>query len=718
MKVYNTNEIRNIALLGNAGSGKTTLAEAMLFEGGLIKRRGDVTSKNTVSDYHEIEHEQEGSVFSTVLYTEWLGKKLNVLDTPGLDDFVGGVVSSLYVTDTALILLNAQNGVEVGAELSFRQTKRMKKPVVFVVNHLDRETSNFEKTVDEARQQFGNKVTIVQYPVNVGINYNCLVDVLLMKMYKWKLEGGEPEISEVPESELEKAQELQGLLIEAAAENDDGLMEVFFEKGTLSEDEMRCGIRKGLITRGMFPVFCVNAKADMGVRRLMQFLGNVAPSPDMMPAPVNENGDKIKCDVNAPTSLFVFKSAVEPHLGEILYFKVMQGEIEEGADLINTNKRGKERFAQLFSVAGKTRTKVTKLVAGDIGASVKLKESKTNHTINDKSLDWVFPAMEFPAPKFQIAIKAVNESDEEKLGEALNRIHEENPTLIVEYSKELKQTILYGQGEFHLNSVKWLINNVYKIDIEFIKPKIPYRETITKIAMADYRHKKQSGGAGQFGEVHLFIEPFIEGTPMLSTFKKDGKEQKLQVRETEEKIMPWGGKLVYNNCIVGGVVDARFMPAILKGIMEKMEEGPLTGSYARDIRVYVYDGKMHDVDSNEISFKIAGSKAFSKAFKEAGPKILEPIYDVQVLVPSDKLGDVMSDLQGRRAVIQGMENEGGYERLKVKVPIAEMFKYSTSLSSITSGRATFQMAFAEYQQVPGDVQLELLKAYAAENQDE
>jgi len=718
MKVYNTNEIRNIALLGNAGSGKTTLAEAMLFEGGLIKRRGDVTSKNTVSDYHEIEHEQEGSVFSTVLYTEWLGKKLNVLDTPGLDDFVGGVVSSLYVTDTALILLNAQNGVEVGAELSFRQTKKMKKPVVFVVNHLDRETSNFEKTVDEARQQFGSKVTIVQYPVNVGPNYNCLVDVLLMKMYKWKPEGGAPEISEVPESEMEKAQELQGLLIEAAAENDDGLMEVFFEKGTLTEDEMRCGIRKGLITRGMFPVFCVNAKADMGVRRLMEFLGNVAPSPDMMPAPINENGDKIKCDVNAPTSLFVFKSALEPHLGEILYFKVMQGEIEEGADLINTNKRGKERFAQLFSVAGKTRTKVTKLVAGDIGASVKLKESKTNHTINEKSLDWVFPPMEFPAPKFQIAIKAVNESDEEKLGEALNRIHEENPTLIVEYSKELKQTILYGQGEFHLNSVKWLINNVYKIDIEFVKPKIPYRETITKIAMADYRHKKQTGGAGQFGEVHLFIEPFVEGTPMLSTFKKDGKEQKLQVRETEEKIMPWGGKLVYNNCIVGGVVDARFMPAILKGIMEKMEEGPLTGSYARDIRVYVYDGKMHDVDSNEISFKIAGSKAFSKAFKEAGPKILEPIYDIQVLVPSDKLGDVMSDLQGRRAVIQGMENEGGYERLKVKVPIAEMFKYSTSLSSITSGRATFQMVFAEYQQVPGDVQLELLKAYAAENQDE
>ncbi len=718
MKVYNTNEIRNIALLGNAGSGKTTLAEAMLYEGGLIKRRGDVASKNTVSDYNEIEHEQEGSVFSTVLYTEWLGKKINILDTPGLDDFVGGVVSSLYVTDTALILLNAQNGVEVGAELSFRHTKRMKKPVVFVVNHLDHDNSNFEKTIDETKQQFGNKVTIVQYPINAGPNYNALIDVLLMKMYKWKAEGGAPEISAVPESEMDKAQELHAALIESAAENDDSLMEIFFDKGTLTEDEMRCGIRKGLITRGMFPVFCVNAKADMGVRRLMEFLGNVAPSPELMPALTNENGDQVKCETKAPTSLFVFKSAVEQHLGEILYFKVMQGELKEGDDLINTNKRGKERLAQLFSVAGKNRTKVEKLVAGDIGATVKLKESKTNHTINDKSLEWTFPAMEFPAPKFHIAIKAVNESDEEKLGEALNRIHEENPTLIVEYSKELKQTILYGQGEFHLNSVKWLLNNIYKIEIEFVKPKVPYRETITKQSLADYRHKKQSGGAGQFGEVHLFIEPHVEGAPNPAVFKKDGKEQKVQVRETDEKVLPWGGKLIFNNCIVGGVIDARFMPGILKGIMEKIETGPLTGSYARDIRVYVYDGKMHDVDSNEISFKIAGSKAFSKAFREAGPKILEPIYNVQVLVPSDKLGDVMSDLQGRRGLILGMENEGGYERLSVRVPLAEMFKYSTSLSSITSGRATFQMEFAEYQQVPTDVQTELLKAYAAENEED
>jgi len=718
MKVYNTKEIRNIALLGNAGSGKTTLAEAMLFESGLIKRRGDVTSKNTVSDYHEIEHEQEGSVFSTVLYAEWLGKKINIFDTPGLDDFVGGVVSSLYAADTALMLLNAQNGVEVGAELSFRQTKRLNKPVLFVVNHLNHDKSNFDKTVDEARQQFGKKVTIVQYPINQGPNYNSMIDVLLMKMYKWGPDGGVPEILEIPSSEIEKAQELHNLLVEASAENDESLMEIFFEQGSLTEDQMRSGIRKGLIARGMFPVFCTVAKKDMGVRRLMEFICNVVPCPEMMPAPVNSDGEEVICDSNGQTSLFVFKSALESHIGDIQFFKVMSGTLEEGMDLNNINKRAKERFSQLYVVAGKNREKVTKLMAGDIGATVKLKETKTNHTLNDKGLDWTYPIMKFPAPKFNIAIKAVNESDEEKLGEALHRIHEEMPTLIIDYSKELKQTILYGQGEFHLNSVKWMLENIHKVNVQFIKPKVPYRETITKVALADYRHKKQSGGSGQFGEVHILVEPFVEGVPMPTTFKKDGKDQKISVRETEEKILPWGGKLVFNNCIVGGVVDNRFMPAIMKGLMEKMEEGPLTGSYARDIRVSVYDGKMHPVDSNEISFKIAGSKAFSDAFKNAGPKILEPIYNVQVLVPSDKLGDVMGDLQGRRAIIQGMESEGGYEKLKAKVPLSELFKYSTSLSSITSGRATFQMEFDEYQQVPSDVQTELLKAYASEQEVE
>ncbi len=717
MKIYETKDIRNLSLLGNAGLGKTTLAEAMLFEGGVINRRGEVSQKNTVSDYHEIEHERQGSVFSTVLYTEWLGKKLNIIDTPGADDFVGGVISALHVTDTGLLLLNAQHGVETGTEIIWRHAERMHKPIVFVVNQLDHDKANFEKAFEDAKQSFGNKVTLVQYPINPGPDFNAVIDVLLMKMYKWGPNGGEPTITEIPDSEKEKAAEYHNILVEAAAENDETLMEIFFEKGSLSEDEMRQGIRVGLRTRGLFPVFCVSAKKDMGVRRLMQFLGNVTPAPNDMPAPKNKDGKEIKCDPSGKTSLFIFKNSIEQHLGDVLFFKVMSGELTEGMDLINTNKQGKERVSQLYAVAGKNREKVEKFVAGDIGATVKLKETKTNHTLNEKGEDWTFPAMVFPNPKFRIAIKAVDEADDEKLGEVLHRMNAQDPTVILEYSKELKQLILHGQGEFHLNTVKWHLENIHKIQVQFIAPKIPYRETITKAAPADYRHKKQSGGAGQFGEVHLVIEPHEEGKPEPSKYKFGEKELAVNIRGKEEIPLPWGGKLVFYNCIVGGVIDARFLPAILKGIMEKMEQGPLTGSYARDIRVCVYDGKMHAVDSNEISFRLAGAKAFSAAFKIAGPKILEPIYNVEVLVPSDRMGDVMSDLQGRRAMIEGMSSEKGFEKLKVRVPLAEMGKYSTALSSLTNGRATFTMSFAEYASVPHEIQEGLLKAYSEEEEE-
>lgn len=717
MKIYETKDIRNISLLGNAGLGKTTLAEAMLFEGGVINRRGEVGQKNTVSDYREIEHERLCSVFSTILYSEWQGKKLNIIDTPGADDFIGGVISSLHVTDTGLLLMNAQHGVETGTEIIMRHAERMKKPIVFVVNQLDHENSNFEKAIEDAKQSFGNKVTVVQYPVNPGVEFNSIIDVLKMKMYKYGPNGGEPTISEIPENEMDRATDYHNQLVEAAAENDEKLMEIFFDKGSLTEDEMRQGIREGIITRGMFPVFCIAAKKNMGIRRLMEFIANVVPSPDLMPAPKNNEGNEVKCDPSGKPSLFIFKNSVEQHLGEVLFFKVMSGTITESMDLINVNKQGKERMSQLYAVAGKNREKVEKFVAGDIGATVKLKETKTNHTLNEKGQDWSFQAIVFPDPRYRTAIKAVSESDDEKLGEVLQRIHAEDPTVILEYSKELRQLILHGQGEFHLNTVKWHLDNIHKIETQFITPKIPYRETITKAAQADFRHKKQSGGAGQFGEVHLVIEPHEEGKPDPNKFKFGDKEIAVQVRGKEEVPLAWGGKLVFYNCIVGGVIDARFLPAILKGIMEKMEFGPLTGSYARDIRVAVYDGKMHPVDSNEISFKLAGAKAFSAAFKQAGPKILEPIYNVEVLVPSDRMGDVMSDLQGRRAMIEGMSSEKGFEKLKAKVPLAEMAKYSTALSSLTNGRATFTMSFSEYSAVPGEVQNELLKAHEAEEED-
>ncbi|MBO8439117.1 MAG: elongation factor G [bacterium] len=714
MKVYQTNEIKNISLMGSSGSGKTTLIEAMLYESGFIKRRGSVEQKNTVSDYFPVEMEYGYSVFPTVVNVEWLGKKLNIIDCPGADDFIGGTITSLSVTDQALILVNTQYGVEVGTQNHFRYTEQMRKPVIFLMNQLDTEKSDFDRAVEQLRESFGPKVTLVQYPVNCGPEFNAVIDVLLMKQYKWKPEGGVPEISEIPAEHMEKAKELHNALVEAAAENDEGLMDKYFEQGSLTEDEMRTGIRKGLVGRDIFPVFCVCAGRSMGVRRLMEFLGNVVPFVDDMPNPVTEKGKEVKPDAGGPTSLFVFKTSVEPHIGEVVYFKVMSGTVHEGDDLVNMSRNdGKERMSQLFCVAGANRTKVDALEAGDIGATVKLKDTRTGNTLDAKGCDYVFPAIKYPDPKYRRAIKAANKGEDEKLGEILTRMHEEDPTWVIEQSKELRQTIVHGQGEFHLRTLKWRIENNDKMPIEYSEPKIPYRETITKAARADYRHKKQSGGAGQFGEVHLIVEPYTEGMPMPETYRFGNQEYKISVRDTQEIDLDWGGKLVFVNSIVGGAIDARFLPAILKGVMDRMEQGPLTGSYARDVRVIVYDGKMHPVDSNEISFRLAGRNAFSQAFKEAAPKVLEPVYDVTVLVPSERMGDVMGDLQTRRAIIMGMESERGFEKISAKVPLKELSNYSTALSSLSGGRASFTMGFASYELCPADVQDKLLKEYEA-----
>jgi elongation factor G len=718
MKVYKTDEVRNITLMGNAGSGKTTLAEAMLFEGGVINRRGDIAGKNTVSDYHHIEQEYGNSVFSSLLYTEVNGKKINILDTPGMDDFCGGVVSSLQVAGLGLMVVDASTGIGAGTESANRHAEAANSKMIFVLNHLDNENANFDQTIDNLKSKFGNKVTIVQYPVETGIGFNSIIDVLKMKMYKYKPEGGKPEVLDIPASEQSRADELHNELIEMAAENEETLMEMYFDQGSLSEDDMRKGIRIGMIKRDLFPVFCVSAKRNMGVGRLLEFVCNIAPAPSEVPMREIIQGKAVTMKDTNPTSLFVFKTALEPHVGEVTYFKVMSGKVTEGKDLYNTFNNGKERISQLFVSAGKNRNAVTELLAGDIGCTVKLKDTKFNQTLCEKELDLKFAPIVFPEPKFRVAVKAVSETDDEKVGEILHKVKDEDPTYIVNYVKELKQLIVEGQGEYHLNTLKWYFDHIHKIDIEFKSPKIPYRETITKFAQADYRHKKQSGGAGQFGEVHMIIEPYEEGTTPKNMFVYGGKEMKISVRDTQEIPMPWGGKLVFHNCIVGGSIDARFLPAILKGIMEKMEEGPLTGSYARDIRVYIYDGKMHPVDSNEISFRLAGRNAFSTAFKNAGPKILEPIYDLDVWVQSERMGDVMSDLQGRRALIMGMGSERGYEKITARVPLKEMNKYSTSLSSLTGGRGVFNMKFAAYEKVPQEVQEELLAAYAAEEKDE
>jgi elongation factor G len=718
MKVYQSNEIKNISLMGSSGAGKTTLVEAMLYESGIIKRRGSVGAQNTVSDYFPVEKEYGYSVFSTIIQTEWLDKKLNFIDCPGSDDFIGGVVTSLNVTDTALILLNAQYGVEVGTNNHFRYTEKFNKPVIFIVNQLDHEKADFDRTLEQLKENYGSKVVQIQYPVNVGPQFNAVVDVLKMKLYRWKPEGGVPEILEIPNDQIEKAQDLHNILVEAAAEHDEALMEKFFDQGSLDEEEMRIGIRKGMLHRDMFPVFCVSAGKDMCVRRLMEFVGNVSPSVHVTEKPQTKDGKKVEPDAKGPASIYVFKTSVEPHIGEVSYFKVMSGTIKEGDDLVNINRGSKERLSQIFAVAGQIRNKVEELVAGDLGATVKLKDTRTGNTLNAKGCEFDFTDIKYPDPKYRRAIKAVNEADEEKLSEVLTRMHEEDPTWIIEQSKELKQTILYGQGEFHLRTLKWRVEHNDKIAIEYKEPKIPYRETITKNARADYRHKKQSGGSGQFGEVHLIIEPYYEGMPAPDMFRFGGQEFKISNRDTQEYNLEWGGKLVLINSIVGGSIDARFVPAILKGLMDRMEQGPLTGSYARDVRVIVYDGKMHPVDSNEISFRLAGRNAFAQAFKDAGPKLLEPVYDVVVMTPSDRMGDVMSDLQGRRAIIMGMESEKGFEKLSAKIPLKELSSYSTTLSSLTGGRASFSMKFASYELVPMDIQEKLLKEYEASKKEE
>ncbi len=711
MKNYSAKEIKNIVLIGAPGAGKTTLAEAMAFEGKVIDRRGSIENNNTISDNTDIEHEYKRSIYSTTLFTEFMDRKLNIIDCPGSDDFCGSLFSAFKVGDVGVMVLNAQNGWEVGSELQSRYARILNKPLIGVINQLDGDKANYDATIEGIRANSSVKPVIVQYPVNQGSGFDSFIDVLMMKLYKFVDENGKREEHPIPESEIERANALNQELAEAAAVYDDALMELYFEKGSLTQDDIRAGLKLGVSKRDIMPIFCASGKRDIGTKRLMEFIINVGPGPLKAPAFLSTEGEEILANAEEPAVAFVFKSQIEQHIGEITFFRVIRGKLTEGMELVNSRTGNKEKLSQLFAVAGKNRVKVTELSAGDIGCTVKLKGTRTNDTLSAPSAPVTVEPISFPDPRYRAAIKAKEQNDEEKLGKLLNDAKYEDPTILVEYSKELKQTIIQGQGEHHLNILKQRLSAENKMEVEFFAPKIPYRETITKVAQADYRHKKQSGGSGQFGEVHMVIEPYFDGMPEPTKYKVNGQEIAVSVKGKEEYDLPWGGKLQFYNSVVGGAIDTRFMPAILKGIMEKMDEGPLTGSYARDIRVVVYYGKMHPVDSNELSFKLAGRNAFKEAFRNAGPKIMEPIYNVEVLTPSEYMGAVMSDLQNRRAMIMGMESDKGFDRLNARVPLAELYRYSTSLSSLTSGAATYTMQFAQYEQVPADVQEKLLKAY-------
>ncbi|MBQ0120041.1 MAG: elongation factor G [Bacteroidales bacterium] len=718
MKVYKSNEIKNVSLIGGKGSGKTTLAESILFECGVVNRRGKVTDGNTVCDYFPVEKEYGYSVFSTLLYAERAGKKINFIDCPGMDDFAGNVVTALNVTDAALMLVDGQYGVEVGTQNQYRTVSGLNKPLIMAINKLEAEKSDFDNVLSQLKEAFGNKVVPIQFPVTSGTGFNSIVDLLTMKQYTYGPDGGKATVSDIDASAADKAEELKAELMEAAAGSDDALMEKFFEEMELNEEETMEGLLKGIASCSIIPVICVSGEKNMGVDRMLEVLANIVPSPCDMPGIPNTEGEEVKPDANGPVSLFFFKTTIEPHIGEVSYFKVMSGTLKVGTDLNNANRGSKERIAQINVVCGQNKQTVDEVHAGDIAATVKLKDVRRGNTLNDKGCENMFDYIEYPAPKYQRAIKPLNESEIEKLGSLLNRMHEEDPTWLIEQSKELKQTIISGQGEFHLRTLKWRLENNEKLMVEYIEPKIPYRETITKAARADYRHKKQPGGSGQFGEVHLIVEPFREGDPDPDVYRFGNQEFKMNIKDKQEIPMDWGGMLVIYNCIVGGAIDARFIPAIVKGIKDRMEQGPLTGSYARDVRVCIYDGKMHPVDSNEISFVLAARHAFSEAFKAANPKVLEPVYDVEILLPSDAMGGVQSDLQGRRGIMMDMSSSNGLERIKAKIPLKEMASYSTALSSISGGRASFSMKFASYELVPADVQEKLLKAYEEANNED
>jgi len=699
MKIYDDKHIKNVAFVGAHNSGKTTLAETMLFEAGLLNRRGTVEQKNTVADYHEIEHERETSIFATPLHTEWRNYKINIIDTPGLDDFIGEIISSIRVADTIVTVINGQHGVEVGTEIIWSYIDKFQKPTIFVVNQIDHPNANFDKSIISLRSLVGNNAVQMQYPLTID-GAQCILDVLKMKVYKFPPEGGKPEKLEIPEDQKDLADMLHNELVEKAAENDEELMELFFDKGTLNEDEMRQGIKAGMLNHELFPVFCMSALNDMGSGRLMGFIDNVAPAAADLKEEQTVEGDTLERKKDAPTALFVFKTVFEPNLGQITFFKVKSGEVNQNDKLENSRNEKVEVLNQLFIMDGKKREPVSKLTVGDIGATLKLKFTETNDTLRVPKKEITIKPIQYPEARIHKSVSAVDKNDEEKLNDALKKIHIQDPTVVINFSTELKQLILGCQGELHLATVDWTLKNIYGVEANYEKPKIAYRETIQRSTSSSYRHKKQSGGAGQFAEVHMKIEPWHEGMA-----EPDG----FNVRGKEEVELTWGGKLIFYNCIVGGVIDLRYLPSIMKGILEVMEDGPLTNSYVRDVRVMVYDGKMHSVDSNDISFKIAGAHAFKEAFLNSKPKLLEPVQEIMVKVPEEMVGNVMTDLQSRRSIIQGIESNDHYQILKCVTPAAEMYGYSTDLRSLTQGRATFSSKFSSFEPVPNNVQEILIK---------
>ena len=693
MNVFDSGHIRNVALVGHQGGGKTMLAESMLFVGGTLKRMGSIEEGSTVSDYHPSEVERQMSVFSSLLHTEWKGHKINIIDTPGYPDFVGEVISSLKVADTAVFVINAGEGVQVGTEVAWANTNKSQKPAIFVINHIEKVDADIRAVQSQIRESFGRGATVVQIP---GPNERSIIDVLIMKQLTFTPGKAEPEAADIGADYQEEAERLHNELVESIAENDESLMELYFEKGSLTEDEMRAGLHNAVLKRQLFPIFLTSAAETTGVARLLNFFVAVCPSPTELPPVQTVSGKALPANADGEPVAFTYRTMAEQHVGDYSFFRIFSGSLAPGMDLENAQTGAVERLGQLFSINGRNRDSVERMYAGDLGALVKLKNTHTNNTLRNKGSQVVIPPIEFPAPRYTVAIRASKEGEEDKLAQGLHQLAEEDPALQLVHDQHLKQMVLGGQGEVHLEIARFRLRNRYGVEVEYDKPKVAYRETVQTQSRSSYRHKKQTGGAGQFADISIMVEP-ING--------EFAPPADITVRGTQVQETPWGSKVEFIDAIVGGVIDMRrFFGAIQKGVMEATQNGPIAGYPVGDVRVVVFDGGMHPVDSNENAFKTAARMCFRDAFRKAQPALLEPIYDLEVLVPGDFTGDVMGDLNTRRARIQGIEAEGPFQKIVAQAPESELYRYSTALRSITQGRGLHLARFNHYEAMPRHAQ--------------
>lgn len=705
MKVYDADHIRNIALVGHQGSGKTMLAEAMLLDTGAIQRMGSIEEGTTTSDYHPSEKERQMSVFASLLHVESGGNKINVIDTPGYPDFVGEVASSLHVVDSALFVINASEGVQVGTELAWRAAVKESTPSMFVINQLDKPNTDFRDLVEQIKDRFGRGATVVQLPVGGGSR--AIIDVLLMKQITFD-ENGKMTQSDIDDAFLEEANQLHNELVENIAENDERLMELYFEKGNLTEDESRAGLRAAMIRHELFPIFLTSATANIGVSRLMEFVGNVCPTPNQMPEAETADGGSIKPDSSGEPVAFIYHTMAEAHVGDYSFFRIHSGSLAAGMDLINAQTSASERLGQLYAINGHDRDPVDRMYAGDLGALVKLKNTHTNNTLHLKGSSVVMMEIDFPEPRYSTAVVASKEGEEDKLAQGLHQLHEEDPSLRITHDQHLSQLVLGAQGEMQLEIAKFRLKNRFGVEIDYSRPKVAYRETVKSRARSKYRHKKQTGGAGQYADISMIVEP-LEGD-----YKP---EADIKVRGEHLEETSWGSKIHFIDAIVGGVIDMRrFFGAIQKGVFEACAHGPIAGYPVGDVRIIIHDGSMHAVDSNEAAFKSAARTCFQDAFRQATPVLLEPIYDVEVLVPDSYTGEVMGDMNTRRARIQGMEVEGVFQKILAQVPEAELYRYSTSLRSMTQGRGLHRSRFTRYEAMPRHVQDDVIKESSTEDE--